>query len=376
MKPLKPILGLNPLSLLAFTHDVLAAGTAWLLAYWLRLNLSITAEFLPAMLKAMAICIPIQAVAYQSFGLYRGVWRYASLPDLRRIVFAVAAGAVAGPFVLLMTGLNHGIPRSVFLLQPILLLMIMGGNRMAYRSWKEHRLFGANRGQGEPVLVIGTGDAAITLIKDLTRSPDWHVVGLVDDNPVLAGRVLHTVRVVGGLQHLSEHVIRTGATHAIIAMPQATHRERRRIVELCREASLKVLTIPSFDDLMSGKVQVSAVRKVELDDLLGRDPVVLDSDGLKGLLGGNPVTITGLQAARSAPNWCARSCASRPLTWCWWITASSRFIASNRRSRATRRRCAPPSWWATCATPRACTRSCAPIDRRWYSTPPPTSMCR
>lgn len=293
MKPLQPILGFNPLSLLAFTHDVLAAGAAWLLAYWLRLNLSITAEFLPAMLKAMAICIPIQAVAYQSFGLYRGVWRYASLPDLRRIVFAVTAGAVAGPFVLLMTGLNHGIPRSVFLLQPILLLMIMGGNRMAYRSWKEHRLFGANRGQGEPVLVIGTGDAAITLIKDLTRSPDWHVVGLVDDNPVLAGRVLHTALVVGGLQHLSEHVIRTGATHAIIAIPQATHRERRRIVELCREAGLKVLTIPSFDDLMSGKVQVSAVRKVELDDLLGRDPVVLDSDGLKGLLGGNPVMVTG-----------------------------------------------------------------------------------
>lgn len=293
MKPLKPVLGVNPLSLLAFAHDVLAAGAAWLVAYWLRLNLSITAEFLPAMLKAMAVCIPVQAFAYQSFGLYRGVWRYASLPDLRRIVFAVAAGAAAGPFVLLMTGLNHGIPRSVFLLQPILLLMIMGGNRVAYRSWKEHRLFGANRGQGEPVLVIGTGDAAITLIKDLTRSPDWHVVGLVDDNPVLAGRVLHTARVVGGLQHLSEHVIRTGATHAIIAMPQATHRERRRIVDLCRAAGLKVLTIPSFDDLMSGKVQVSAVRKVELDDLLGRDPVVLDSDGLKGLLGAGVVMVTG-----------------------------------------------------------------------------------
>jgi FlaA1/EpsC-like NDP-sugar epimerase len=101
------------------------------------------------------------------------------------------------------------------------------------------------------------------------------------------------VRVVGGMQHLSEHVIRTGATHVIIAMPEATHRERRHIVDLCRTAGLKVLTIPSFDDLMSGKVQVSAVRKVELDDLLGRDPVVLDSAGLKGLLGDRVVLVTG-----------------------------------------------------------------------------------
>ena len=175
MKPLPPVLGLNALSLFAFTHDFLAAGVAWLLAYWLRLNLSIPPEYHPGMFKAMLVCVPLQAYAYQAFGLYRGVWRYASLPDLRRIVFAVATGALAGPFVLMMLGMNVGIPRSVFLLEPILLLLIMGGNRVAYRSWKEYRLFGATRSQGAPVLVIGTGDAAITLTRELTRSADWRV---------------------------------------------------------------------------------------------------------------------------------------------------------------------------------------------------------
>ena len=293
MKPLRPVLGLNPLSLLAFSHDVLAAALAWLLAYWLRLNLSVPEENLPGLWRALIVCVPVQAYAYQAFGLYRGVWRYASLPDLRRIVFAVAAGALAGPFALMMLGMNVGIPRSVFLLEPILLLLIMGGNRVAYRSWKEHRMFGAVSEQGAPVLLIGSGDAAVTLTKEFSRSADWRVVGMIDDNRRMAGRLLHNVRVVGGLDTLTDNAARLGATHVIIARPEATHQERRRIVDLCRAANLKVLTIPSFDDLMSGRVQVSAIRQVELDDLLGRDPVVLDSEGLKGLLTDQVVMITG-----------------------------------------------------------------------------------
>jgi FlaA1/EpsC-like NDP-sugar epimerase len=283
----------NALQLLAFSHDVLAAMLAWCLAYWLRLNLEIPAIYLPSLCTALAVCIPVQAVAYQYFGLYRGIWRYASLPDLRRIVFAVAAGALIGPFALMMLGLAGNVPRSVLLLEPILLILIMGGDRLAYRSWKEHRLFGATQAQGAPVLVIGTGDAAVTLVKELMRSPDWRVVGLVDDNPLNAGRVLQDVKVAGAIDALGRIAGELAATHAIIALPEATHRERRRIVEQCRAAGVAVMTIPSTEDLMSGKVQVSAIRQVELDDLLGRDPVVLDNDGLKHLFAGRTVLVTG-----------------------------------------------------------------------------------
>lgn len=284
---------LNPLSTLAFLHDVAAAGVAWLLAYWLRLNLEIPGEFRPGLFRALTICVPVQAYLYIAFGLYRGLWRFASLPDLRRILIAVGIGAVVGPFALLMLGQSSGVPRSVFLLEPILLLLIMGGNRLAYRSWKEHRLFGETVKQGAPVLVIGTGDAAITLVRDLARSPDWRIVGLIDENPKLAGRVLQNVHIVGGVSVLAEAARRHAASHAIIALPEATHQERRRIVIACQQAGLTVLTIPSFDDLMSGKVQISAIRQVELLDLLGRDPVVLDNDGLKSLLSGTTVMITG-----------------------------------------------------------------------------------
>ena len=284
---------INPRSLLAFGHDLAAACAAWILAYWLRLNLDIPESFTDGLFTAMAICIPVQVVAFHRFGLYRGVWRFASLPDLQRIMLAVIAGSLAGPFVLLMSGNIAGVPRSVFLLEPLLLVIIMGGSRFAYRSWKEYRLFGALQTQGAPVLVIGTGDAAVNLLKELARSADWRVVGLIDDDPLMGGRVVQGVRVAGALSGLAAAAKRYAASHAIIARPEASPRERRRIVETCRQAGLQTLTVPSFDDLMSGKVQVSAIRKVELDDLLGRDPVVLDNAGLTALLSGHTVMITG-----------------------------------------------------------------------------------
>ncbi len=291
--PFGPHTSFNPRSLLAFAHDVAAAVVAWCLAYWLRLNLDIPAEWVDGLLAALVVCVPVQAVAFYGFGLYRGVWRFASLPDLRRILFAVATGAVAGPFLLLMLKLNGGVPRAVFLLEPLLLVLIMGGSRFAYRSWKEHRLFGATLSQGAPVLVIGTGDAAVTLVKELARSPDWRVTGLIAHDAKLTGSVLQEIRVVGSLDAIAAQAQALQATHAIIARPDASARERRHIVEACHKAGLKVLTVPSLADLISGKVQMSAVRRVDLDDLLGRDAVVLDNAGLTALLAGQTVLITG-----------------------------------------------------------------------------------
>ena len=285
--------GFNFLTLLAFAHDVAAAVAAWCLAYWLRLNLDIPAEWVGGLQSALLICLPVQVIAFYAFGLYRGVWRFASLPDLRRILLAVAAGSVIGPFLLLMSGLNAGVPRSVLLLEPLLLVLIMGGSRFAYRSWKEYRLFGGLQSKGAPVLVIGTGDTAINLVKELARSADWRVVGLIDDNENLHGRVVQEIRVIGGLKGIAAAARRARAQHVIIAQPEAGLRGRRRIVETCRAAGLQTLTVPSFDDLISCKVQISAIRRVELDDLLGRDPVVLDNAGLTQLLAARTVMITG-----------------------------------------------------------------------------------
>jgi FlaA1/EpsC-like NDP-sugar epimerase len=145
----------------------------------------------------------------------------------------------------------------------------------------------------EPVVVIGAAEAAVNLIKDLARSPQWIVVGVFDDDAAKIGRQLHGVNVLDRIEAIPQWRNRLGFSQAIIAMPEANHVARRRVVEICNRAGLKVLTVPSFEDLVSGRVTVSQVRHVELDDLLGRDPVELDAAGLRGWLSGRVVMVTG-----------------------------------------------------------------------------------
>ncbi len=280
-------------TLLAFAHDAAACAAAWMLAFWLRFNLDISDFYLELSLQTLPWMIAVHAVLFWSLGLYRGIWRYASLPDLRRIFIAVAAGAVAAPTLLLMLQFQASVPRSVLIMSPILLMMIMGGSRIAYRAWKEGMAGGLVPGSREPVVVVGAGEAAVNLIKDLARSPQWRVVGVFDDDAARIGRQLHGVNVVGRIDALPAQRARLGFSQAIIAMPEAAHTARRRAVEVCSRAGIKVLTVPSFEDLMSGRVTVSQVRHVELDDLLGRDPVALDAAGLKSWLAGRTVMVTG-----------------------------------------------------------------------------------
>ncbi len=278
---------------LAFSHDAVAVGLAWLLAFWFRFNLDFPTAYMHAMFVSLPIVIAVQSFIFLAFGLYRGIWRYASLPDLKRIVAAVALAATASPTLLWLTRLNEDVPRSVLLMDPILLLLIMGGSRLAYRAWKEHRVHGLIASQGEPVLVFGAGDAAVSLLKELARSLEWQPVGLLDDSPDKRGRLLHGVKVLGSFETVPQWAEQFGVKHAIIAMPSASHQVRRRAVEICTASGLSVLTVPAFEDLLSGRVTVSQIRKVEVEDLLGREPVVLDSAGLHELINGRTVLVTG-----------------------------------------------------------------------------------
>jgi FlaA1/EpsC-like NDP-sugar epimerase len=278
--------------ILVFIHDFVAAAAAWYLAYALRFNLDISPEYFEGMLRTLPWVIALQALVFWRFGLYRGVWRYASLPDLKRILLAIGVGAMATALLLHLMLMGELVPRSVLLLDPILLLLLMGGSRFAYRAWREHRLYGISL-RRNPVLVLGAGDTAVSLLKDLERSQEWRVVGLLDDDPARQGGLIVGVRVLGPLSSLPEWAGRLGIDHAIIAMPSASHTVRRRATNLCNAAGIQVLTVPSFDDLVSGKVTVSSIRRVELDDLLGRDPVALDNEGLHQLLAGKVVLVTG-----------------------------------------------------------------------------------
>ena len=282
---------INPRSLLVFLHDVAAACLAWLVAYWLRFNLELPERFSLGLLETLGPVVLIQSLFFFAFGLYRGIWRFASLPDLKRIVTAVGLGALAVPMSLYMLNLLKDVPRSVLLLYPLLLVMMMSGSRILYRAWKDGQVL--SREKGQPVLILGTGDAAATLLRDLASSQEWRAVGLLVDDGHQHGRQLRGVPILGDMASIAEQARRLGVGHAIIAMPAASAAKRRRAAELAAAAGLGVLTVPSFADLISGRVSISQVRKVELEDLLGRDQVQLDDEGLHRLLSDKAVLVTG-----------------------------------------------------------------------------------
>ncbi len=278
---------------LAVAHDAIAAILAWSFAYLLRFNFDLPATFAVEMSQTLLWVAPLEVMIFWKFKLYQGIWRYASTADLRRIFLAVMLSATTVPLLFLMLQFSFVVPRTVLILNPLLLMLTMGGSRFIYRLWKERGLYHSIRLNSEPVLVLGADDAAASLSKELAKSSDWRLVGFLDDNIESHGRTLNGIRVLGELASLPQWVERLSIKQVIIAMPSSSHQQRRRAIQLSNQAKVKVLTVPSFDDLMSGKISVSQLRPIELDDLLGRDPVVLDTAGLHGLLTDKIVMVTG-----------------------------------------------------------------------------------
>jgi FlaA1/EpsC-like NDP-sugar epimerase len=279
---------------LAFTHDVVASGIAWLAAFWLRFNLEVPPEFARTALYTLPWVMAVNALLFWRLGLYRGLWRYASLPDLQKIVAGVFVAALAAPTLFLLAQPVPPVPRTVFLIAPLLLIGAMSGSRLLYRAWKEERLLGVVRHpEANPVMVLGAGASASALLRDLANSSQWRVVALLDDDAGKRGGAIHDVKVVAALERAGEIAERMGVTQAIIAMPGATHAARKRALGICQAAGLRVMTVPAYSDIVSGKVSVSQLREVELDDLLGRDPVRLDDAQMSGFLAGRTVLVTG-----------------------------------------------------------------------------------
>ncbi len=283
----------NPRATMAILHDLLAAALAWALAYVLRFNLEMPPDYMAEMWLTLAWVVPLQGLVFWRFGLYRGVWRYASINDLRRILLAVLLAAACIPLMFWMLRLNAVVPRSVLLLYPLLLMLMMGGSRLIYRLWKEQSLYSDIKLQGEPVLVLGIDDAAVNLSKEMARSQTWRVMGFLGGDEASRGRTLNGIEILGTLDELPQWAERMAIKQVIIAMPNATHQQRKDAISLCNQAGVKALTVPSFDDLLSGRVAISQLRAVMLDDLLGRDPVQLDAAGLHTFLTNKIVMVTG-----------------------------------------------------------------------------------
>ncbi len=278
---------------IAILHDLLAASAAWWFAYQLRFNFAIPEELGQEVWRTLLWVTPLQVAVFALMGLYRGIWRYASITDLRRIFMAILAGVLLIPLLHGLLRIEAVTPRSILVIDALLLIVLMGGGRLLYRLWKENLLYGDFQLRGEPVLIIGAGGAGVGLVKELMRSDDWHPVGFLDDDQAKHGKTLSGVRVLGGVDELGTWVHKLQVCQIIVAMPSASHQQRKHVIDLASQVGIKALTVPAFDDLLSGRVAVSQLRKIEMDDLLGRDPVQLDDAGLHQQLTGKVVLVTG-----------------------------------------------------------------------------------
>ena len=277
----------------AFVHDLLMIPAAWMGGLWLRFNLdSIPAEYLAQAVEVLPVIVVVQGATFLYFGLYRGVWRFASIPDLVRILQAVLIGAsLCAVAAFLMTRMTY-IPRASFPLYAGLLVVLLSGPRLAWRWFKDRRAY---RADSKNALVVGAGRTGEILARALLRDPtsEYRPIGFIDDDPGKKGRDVHGIRVLGHCGQVPAVATRTGADVVIIAIPSASVVQMRRIVELCERADMPIRTVPHLADLVSGRATASEVREITIEDLLNRQPVQPDWSTIRGALTGRTILVTG-----------------------------------------------------------------------------------
>ncbi|MES9852967.1 MAG: nucleoside-diphosphate sugar epimerase/dehydratase [Candidatus Thiodiazotropha sp. L084R] len=277
----------------ALAHDVLMVPIAWFLAFWFRYNLEVVpVSYYADALHALLFILPVQLAAFLLFGLYRGIWRFASLPDIMRILKAVLVGTVVGVALLFVFTRAGGVPRSVPVIYAILLVMFLSGPRLIYRLLKDRNL---DLAPGKRVLIVGSGKAGEMLARDILRNRrgDFRPVAFIDDKQRRQGREIHGLPVAGTSEDIPELCEELSIDVIMLAIPSASSSQMRRVVEYCEASGIPFRSVPQLNDLMSGNVQINHLRHVSIEDLLGRNPVSLDWEAIGTTLAGKTILVTG-----------------------------------------------------------------------------------
>jgi FlaA1/EpsC-like NDP-sugar epimerase len=291
-KYLQNVIAEFPKSLIVFMSDLFFTLLAVFFVVLINSekNISSFENFSDGAVELLFIIV-IQSIAYRAFGLYRGVWRFASLPDLMRIIKA----CLAGTCVLAATHffLNAGyLPISSFPLFCLFAICLLSGARLSYRWHKDyHKKFNADK----KVIVIGAGTAGENILRELKRksNKDFMPVGLIDDDAGKQGLEIHGIRVLGFTKDLPAIVEARNIDLILIAIPRANTVQMRRIVNLCEQSKVPYRTLPSFNDIAAGKTNITNIREVSVEDLLSRDPIEFDRERLRDYITNKKILVTG-----------------------------------------------------------------------------------
>lgn len=279
---------------------------ALVMAFLLRFEFEIPAEFFRQMVKLLPLAVGLKLAFFWASGLYRGMWRYTGLTDLWKIGRAVFMAEVALITYVAFTSHFQGHPRSVFILDPLLAFVFACGARVLIRSLYEISLYPKDWRSillpanfcaplsGIQALIVGADSDGARIAKEIldVRDSGLHLVGFVDDDQARIGRRIHGLPVYGPFSALVS-VAQMTRTEEILVSAGQSGDCLREIVDACEAAQLRIKKLPALADIASGKVSVKALRDVRYEDLLGREEVHLDEAGIKGYLEDKVVLVTG-----------------------------------------------------------------------------------
>jgi FlaA1/EpsC-like NDP-sugar epimerase len=275
--------------------DSLLVGLAYFAAFYLRFNMEPPPAYMVMAWNTAPLIIGCTLAALISLRVYRMMWRYTSLADLVRLTQALTLGLIAAGVVMVLWTRLAGYPRTVFVITWAIAIFFLAGIRIFGRSLFERSGQSPEAGNEQRVILIGAGRAAEMLLTELRHHPEarYEVLGLLDDSPVKRGRLIMGKRVVGNVADLADLLPDLQPDSVVFCIPSAPNRLRQQVLAVCSDAGVPLQTLPRIADLVDGRITVSQIREITLEDLLGREAVALDEQTVARFVNGKSVLITG-----------------------------------------------------------------------------------
>ena len=287
-------------------HDLAMVWLVWEGLHRLRFSVMPDPPDMPLWSTEVALVLVAQGLVFWQVGLYRGLWRFASVPDLWNIFKACALGLFAIVLGLFLYNRLDLVSRTVLVLYPLVLMGLLGAPRLLYRAWKDSRV---DRGDQASVriLILGAGHSGEALVRDLRRFGSYQPVGFLDDASQLRGTKVQGVPVLGRVEDVAEIARETAAGLLVIAMPSADADAMQRVVVACERSGLPFRMVPRLRYVLEGRSLPGQLKEVAIEDLLGRQPVLPDWKAIRAWLGARSVLVTG--AGGSIGSELCRQCA-------------------------------------------------------------------
>lgn len=292
--------------LAVMVHDLAMVWVCWQGLHYVRYALQPTPLPLEPFSSTVLIVMVAQGLISWRVGLYRGLWRFASVPDLLNIFKASLLGLLAVVAGLFFYSRLDLVSRAALLLYPFVLTMLLGAPRLIFRAWKDQRLLRSDD-TAERVLILGAGQAGEALVRDLRRIGRYQPVGFLDDAAALRGTRLQGLPILGRVNDVVRIARETGVQLLVIAMPSLDAIAMRRVVGICEESGVPFRTVPRLADVLDGRSLPGQLKEVAIEDLLGRQPLNPDWKAIRNWLGARSVLVTG--AGGSIGSELCRQCA-------------------------------------------------------------------